>query len=125
MLKTASKDTLFLDAKQSKTAPASVTQSATLIIDRQAIQTALSRMPTGLRLKLVDCCIILFAYSNCALPYLSWPEEYRNNRLVEKLKKRGYLNRKYDPLRYGLTKSGFSLASWILACAEHTTTTNP
>jgi hypothetical protein len=78
-------------------------------------------MPRALRLSLIDCQLLLFIEKNCAVPYEDWPKEYQAATALEKLRKRGHLTRKYTPNRYGLTRSGFSLARWIIASIEHTT----
>ncbi len=79
-------------------------------------------MPSVLRLNLTDCQLILFIQKNCTVPYESWPKEYQVGTSLEKLRRRGYLSRKYTPNRYGLTKSGYGLARWITVAIEHTTT---
>lgn len=91
-------------------------------MSRREIQTALSRMPKSLRLSVTDCQLILFIEKNCALDYEQWPKEYRLISVLERLKRRRYLSLKYNPTRYGLTRFGFSLARWLAASIEHTTT---
>lgn len=121
-LRTPNKDIAFLVGKQIRTRVAKSIQSESQITSRRAIQTTLSRLPKGLRLTPQDCQIVLFLEKNCAVAYESWPKEYQVESVIEKLKRRGYLTRKYNPNRCGLTRSGFGLARWLSASLEHTAT---
>lgn len=78
-------------------------------------------MPKRLRLNVDDCRVVLFIDKNCAIPYESWPKDLKLSGTIEKLKRRCYIARKYEPTRYGLTRSGYSLARWITDSIEHTT----
>lgn len=66
-----------------------------------------------------DCEMALFVYLNGAVFYDDWPKEYQNGAAMERLKRLGYVRRKYDPLRYGLSRSGHNLIIWLTATLEH------
>lgn len=88
-------------------------------MSRREIQTAHSSFPKDLRLSVDDCEMLLFIHLNGAVPYDNWPVARQAARMVERLKRLGYLRRKYWPLRYGLSRSGFTLVRWLMASLEH------
>ena len=75
-------------------------------------------MPPGLRLTFKDCLILLYVEQHPSRPYDQWPVELRV-KAVEKLRRRGYLLRGYWPIKFTITRRGFSLVEWIKSSLEH------
>ena len=88
-------------------------------ISTEAIKIAHDSLPKGLRLTSVDVSVIGFIDLNPTLPYAKWPKAFKRPKQLKKLSKKGTLSRKERPTRYGLTRSGYGLASWIRDAIEY------
>ena len=91
-----------------------------LLTSPQSIQTAHSKLPPALRLTFNDFLVLFYVEQYRNAPYSQWPNELKMPKVVDKLRRRGYVHRGYWPTKYSITRHGFSLVKWIRASIEHT-----
>jgi len=109
------------DAKRSKTSSSPIIPNGSRTTCRQLIQTVRSNFPPSLHLALRDCELLLFVDHNPGLAYNHWPKDYQDSRVMTKLRKRRWVKRLYFPTRFSMTRSGYSIVSWIVSAIEHAT----
>jgi hypothetical protein len=79
---------------------------------RAAIEQALPRLVNRPKLSVSDFELLFYLRDHCAVPYDLWPRELKTaarERQLEVLRDEGYISRKYEPLRYGLTRVGLGM----------------
>lgn len=65
--------------------------------------------------------MLAFLYANSGAPLDAWPQELQNLRVLERLRTRNLIRKKDYPVRYFLTRQGFSLATSIQSLREQRT----
>ncbi len=105
--------------RPSRTRAVKTIRSVNQIMSRPEILKAHSSLPKRLKITVEDCELLLFINLNSPIPYDEWPAEYRQSAAIERLKRRGHVRRKYWPLRYGVSRSGYTLVRWLTASLEH------
>lgn len=96
-----------------------LTLNAAPTIDRKRIQTVLSNFPSKLRLTVDDFEVLLFANQNRLVDYIRWPEDLKKKATIAKLRNRGFLERRYFPVTYNVTRAGYTMIKWLRSALEH------
>ena len=99
-------------AKKATSAPA-------LTLDPALVASVLSSLPKSTQLRPVEAEILLFLEKSNSVPFDSWPQDYQLPHAMNKLRSVGLVRRRYEPYRFSLTRSGVTLANWLLAALSH------
>lgn len=100
---------------------ARTTPAATAFVppETPTLQIILSDLPAGIKLGLAEARMLLYLAHVGALPQAQWQAGQRQPAAIAALCLNGYLRTLAEPLRYGLTRPGLSLALWIRSSLRH------
>jgi hypothetical protein len=109
--------------RNSRTTRSAIRNGTLLNTQTQSLRVAHSNLPPNFRLTFNESVILLYVEQHRNQAYDQWPQELKQPKAVERLRRNRYLLRGYWPTRYNITKRGYSLVKWIQSSREHVSST--